>query len=87
MIGAIDIGGTKLAVGLVDNAGRVLAKRETATGPESTYSGGLETIVGMLREMAKSARVKITGIGIGSTGPVDPLTGEFGRSRVGSRPR
>ncbi len=78
MIGAVDIGGTKLAVGLVDEQGKVLARREVATGPESTYSAGLESILVMLREMAKSARVEITGIGIGSTGPVDPLTGELG---------
>jgi glucokinase len=78
MIGAVDIGGTKLAVGLVDEQGKVLAKREAATGPESAYSAGLESIAGMLREMAKIARVEVTGIGIGSTGPVDPLTGELG---------
>jgi glucokinase len=78
MIGAVDIGGTKLAVGLVDEGGKVLAKSEAATGPDSTYSAGLETIASMLREMAKSARVEVTGIGIGSTGPVDPLTGELG---------
>lgn len=78
MIGAVDIGGTKLAVGLVDESGKVLARREAATGPESTYSAGLESIAVMLREMAKSAGVEIGGIGIGSTGPVDPLTGELG---------
>jgi len=78
MIGAVDIGGTKLAVGLVNEGGQVLAKREAATGPESAYSAGIESIADMLREMAKSARVEITGIGIGSTGPVDPLTGELG---------
>jgi glucokinase len=78
MIGAVDIGGTKLAVGLVNDEGEVLARREAATGPESTYSAGLESIAGMLREMAKSAQVEITGIGIGSTGPVDPLTGVLG---------
>lgn len=78
MIGAVDIGGTKLAVGLVDEGGQLLAKREAATGPDSTYSAGLESIASMLREMANNARVEITGIGIGSTGPVDPLTGELG---------
>jgi len=78
MIGAIDIGGTKLAVGLVDYSGHVLAKSETGTGPDSTYSAGLETIASTLREMAQNARVEIAGIGIGSTGPVDPLTGELG---------
>ncbi len=78
MIGAVDIGGTKLAVGLVDENGKVLATNEIVTGPESSYTAGLESIVGMLREMEQRARVEITGIGIGSTGPVDPLTGELG---------
>jgi glucokinase len=32
----------------------------------------------MLREAAGAAQCEIAGIGIGSTGPVDPLTGEFG---------
>lgn len=78
MIGAVDIGGTKLAVGLVDESGKVLAKNEIVTGPDSSYSAGLERITGMLREMEQHARVQITGIGIGSTGPVDPITGELG---------
>ena len=75
MIGAVDIGGTKLAVGLVDESGKVLAKNEIVTGPDSSYSAGLEKIAGMFREMERYTRVEITGIGIGSTGPVDPLTG------------
>ena len=78
MIGAVDIGGTKLAVGLVDEKGTVLAKNEVATGSESHYSAGLDSIVSMFREMQQRARVEITGIGIGSTGPVDPITGELG---------
>jgi glucokinase len=78
MIGAVDIGGTKLAVGLVDENGAVLAKNEIMTGPQSHYSAGLDSIVSMLREMEQRTSVEITGIGIGSTGPVDPLTGELG---------
>ena len=31
MIGAVDIGGTKIAVGVVDDCGRVLARAETPT--------------------------------------------------------
>jgi len=78
MIGAVDIGGTKLAVGLVDENGKVLAKNDMVTGPESNYSSGLESIASMLREMEQRTRVEITGIGIGSTGPVDPIAGELG---------
>ncbi len=78
MIGAVDIGGTKVAVGIVDQSGIVLSRKEFPTGPDSSYASGIENISSALREMAQKARVEITGIGIGSTGPVDPLSGEFG---------
>jgi len=77
MIGAVDIGGTKIAVGMVSDSGRVLSRHELPTDVDS-YANGLATIVSMLRETARTARVEITGIGIGSTGPVDPFTGRFG---------
>jgi glucokinase len=77
MIGAVDIGGTKIAVGMVDDNGRVLARAETPTEPDH-YSNGLAAIVRMLGETADAAGTSISGIGIGSTGPVDPILGEFG---------
>lgn len=76
MIGAVDIGGTKVAVGVVNESGHVLAKLASPTG--AVYADGLECIVSMLREAARQANVKISGIGIGSTGPVNPFTGEYG---------
>jgi glucokinase len=76
-IGAVDIGGTKIAVGIVDGDGKVLARTEAATDPND-YASGIEAITRMLRETALEAGVEVTGIGIGSTGPVDPIKGEFG---------
>ena len=78
MIGAVDIGGTKIAVGMVDDAGRVLSKMESPTDAQRGYSNGLERIIGMLRETARNAGVAISGIGIGSTGLVYPISGAFG---------
>jgi glucokinase len=78
MIGAVDIGGTKIAVGIVDESGKVLSKMESPTDVDCGYSSGLELIVGMLQQTARTANVEISGIGIGSTGPVHPFTGEFG---------
>src|ERR1700675_533926 len=75
MIGAVDIGGTKIAVGMVTESGQVLSRKESSTDV-GCYANGLATIVGLLRETAQIAGVEITGIGIGSTGPVDPFTGE-----------
>jgi glucokinase len=77
MIGAVDIGGTKIAVGMVDDEGRVIFRTQASTDPDN-YSNGIDAITSMLRETAQKARVEITGIGIGSTGPVDPIRGEFG---------
>src|SRR5713226_1396263 len=76
-IAAVDIGGTKIAVGMVDDAGRVLCKTESATDTHQ-YDRGLNSVAAMLRQMAKEAATEISGIGIGSTGPVNPFTGEFG---------
>ena len=76
-IGAVDIGGTKIAVGMVDENGQVLSKMESPTDPER-YADGLDRIAAMLRDTSKNAGVEISGIGIGSTGPVDPIAGEFG---------
>ena len=78
MIGAVDIGGTKIAVGIVDDEGRLLAKADCPTDPEGGYSQALERISRMLRTAETQTGAKIHGIGIGSTGPVDPVTGEFG---------
>ena len=77
MIGAVDIGGTKIAVGMVNADGRVLARAETPTDPER-YAEGIDWIARTLRETAAKAGAEIAGIGIGSTGPVDPMSGAFG---------
>ncbi len=78
MIAAVDIGGTKIAVGIVDDSGTVLAQRECPTDPSRGYANALGNIRRMLDATAREAKHQISGIGIGSTGPVLPLTGEFG---------
>ncbi|HKE33755.1 MAG TPA: ROK family protein [Candidatus Acidoferrum sp.] len=78
MIGAVDIGGTKIAAGIVNDAGKVLARLETPTENARAYPDGLRHVIHMLREAAKKANTELSGIGIGSTGWVYPFTGEFG---------
>lgn len=78
MIGALDIGGTKIAAGIVAADGRVLTRSQVPTNAEAGYGNALEAVVNMLRSAEKTTGQEITGIGIGSTGPVYPLTGEIG---------
>jgi len=78
MIGAVDIGGTKIAVGIVDDTGRVQSRLESPTDPDQGYGNAIDRITSMLQEAARSAQCEVNGIGIGSTGPVYPRTGEIG---------
>ena len=78
MIGAVDIGGTKIAVGVMEESGRILHRGECPTQPEQGFECGLQRIIGLLRESIHAAGGKLAGIGIGSTGPIDLETGIFG---------
>src|SRR5215470_5371350 len=73
-IAAVDIGGTKIAVGAIEDQGRILSKLECPTHAEQGYATALKRIVKMIRDLDTS----IEGIGIGCTGPVYALTGEIG---------
>jgi glucokinase len=79
MIGAVDIGGTKFAVGMLTNTGEVLARTECPAYPERGLQAGLKQIFTMLHDAARQAGGKLEGIGVGCTGPVDPMTGRLGR--------
>ncbi|HVN06198.1 MAG TPA: ROK family protein [Bryobacteraceae bacterium] len=78
MIGAIDIGGTKIAVGIVDRAGRITGRAECSTESERGFPDGLRRMTALLRETVARAGATLEGIGIGCTGPVDPVTGVLG---------
>ena len=77
-IGAVDIGGTKIAVGIVTGDGKVLASAECPTAQELGFESAVERISWMLRDCAATSKATIQGVGIGCTGPVYPLTGEIG---------
>lgn len=77
-IGAVDIGGTKIAVGIVDSEGRILNRFEFPTDADRGPEHAVRRIAASLNQgMAETGR-SLEGIGIGSTGPVYPAKGEFG---------
>lgn len=77
-VGAVDIGGTKTAVGVVDDQGRVLASLECPTQANKGPQDAFERMARMLRQSASQAGGRLSGIGIGCTGPVYPETGMIG---------
>ncbi|HWG70971.1 MAG TPA: ROK family protein [Steroidobacteraceae bacterium] len=78
IIGAVDIGGTKIAVGAIDHAGRVLAREESPTAARDGFGAAMVRIDGMLRRVRERAGGEFSGIGIGCTGPVEPVSGDIG---------
>jgi len=78
VIGAVDIGGTKIAVGMLDHDGQILARGEFPSSPGLGLQEGLAQIHSLLEATARQAGGKLEGIGVGCTGPVDPLSGCLG---------
>ena len=82
-IGAVDIGGTKIAVGIVRDDGHILHRSECPTDA----TRGFPDAVRRIREMLGHAIDRsgpIDGVGIGCPGPLDPFAGVIGN--VGTLP-
>lgn len=70
----IDIGGTKIAAGLVDNSGKVLAKKKIFVGPDRRYRIVLGAIVGLVRDILAVSKMHaeaLERIGVASAGQID----------------
>jgi glucokinase len=79
VIGALDIGGTKIAAGAVDESGRLLARREFPTDAHLGLADGLGRMTAMLQQALEQSGGELRGIGIGCTGPVYPHSGRVGK--------
>ena len=67
---AVDVGGTKIAAGLVDEAGTLRSERQIAT-PEGTDPEALfAALAALVDEVAAAARPRACGVGCG--GPMTP---------------
>lgn len=69
---AVDVGGTKLAAGLVRPDGTVVTHRSIPT-PHGTAEVTWQALEALLREVAGDQ--PLSGVGVGSAGPTDPVAG------------
>ena len=70
---AVDVGGTKLDVGVVDAEGRVLARRRAATA-DSARDGGdalADALVALCRDTLTEAGGGVHSVGVGCGGPME----------------
>ncbi len=71
----IDLGGTNMAVGLVDETGRLLDKASVPSGRERTFPEIMMDSVDLIRTLLARNKIdasELRGIGMGAPGLVDP---------------
>jgi glucokinase len=71
----VDIGGTKVAVGIVDRTGNILAQERKPMVANGTAEAALQAVTSAIDSVLSTARGEIQSIGICSPGPLDPRTG------------
>jgi len=74
----VDVGGTNIVCGVLDETGRVVTKRKYPTAPEIGAEGILRGIAAMIEELRAEAGVTsedLAVIGLGIPGLVDPVAG------------
>lgn len=76
----IDLGGTKIAVGILDKQNRLLAQTQIATLPRNPFADVMARMAQALSALMQTAGVKkeeVCGVGIGVPSSVHPKTGRL----------
>ncbi len=71
----VDIGGTKVAVGIVDRDGKILAQDRKPMIAAGTAQAGLQAVTGAIDSMLTTVNGQVSSIGICAPGPLDPKSG------------
>ena len=71
----VDIGGTKVAAGLVDADGKILSHERVPMVSNSSPQDGLNAVLSAIAKVIPNGTPDLGGIGICAPGPLDPKTG------------
>jgi glucokinase len=71
----VDLGGTKIAFVLIDEQGNVLANHQRLTGVPDGPDAIVERMATGIHSLLEQAHQPVAGIGIGSPGHLNPVTG------------
>lgn len=71
----VDIGGTKVAVGIVDPDGKIRAQIRKPMSAHGSPEAGFEAVTAAIDSMVASSPEDIQSIGICAPGPLDPSRG------------
>jgi glucokinase len=71
----VDIGGTKVAAGLVDANGEILSYERLPMMSNASAEAGLQAVLAAVAKVIPKDGAQVRGIGICAPGPLDPSTG------------
>jgi glucokinase len=71
----VDVGGTKVAAGLVDANGEIASQVRVAMVSNSSAKRGLQSVLSAISHVIPQKADNVAGIGICAPGPLDPSTG------------
>lgn len=71
----VDIGGTKVAVGVLDQEGKILAQGRKPMVANGSPEAGLDAVTSAIDFMLSSSPIQVESIGICAPGPLDPKSG------------
>lgn len=71
----VDIGGTKVAAGLVDGNGEISSQSRVPMVSHASAEEGLNAVLQAVAQVLPNGDAQVSGIGICAPGPLDPQTG------------
>ena len=71
----VDIGGTKVAIGVVNREGKILAQQRAPMVASGSAEAGLDAVTVAIDSKLSSTTMEIESIGICAPGPLDPTRG------------
>lgn len=71
----VDVGGTKVAAGLVDTNGEIGSQSRVPMVSNASAEQGLNAVLQAISEVIPNGETQVAGIGICAPGPLDPKTG------------
>ena len=73
--GGIDLGGTFIKCGIVDEEGNILIKDKIPTGIERAFQDVIADMAKLVKRLAQETGVELSGVGVGSPGMIDSANG------------
>ena len=67
----IDLGGTNIKCGIVDEEGNIIVQESVPTHREKGFSYVTETMAGLVIKLARETKIDVKAVGVGSPGMID----------------